>query len=398
MSILSQRLIQDVASEFFRKSGARVSFMDVSGKMVGTPDMLRSLFTRKERNYAFQESINRGCFFPIHCGEGVLCWIIALEDRRRIHGAAIGGPLLADSSAEEAARRHLLSISARSEPAVRRAIGRCQRGGEAEASKSAEVFNSIFYPISGWKPVLMKENMIKLQQQEQMAEFIADQKKGGGARPLYAFEKERALLASIRSGSRNESRSILNEMLSNIYMASGELPVLRARTVELMSYLTRAAVEDNPLLESLIRMNHLWTERLVTADSYEHLSERLMSALDEFIDAVYVQGVNRGSSSVRNAMNYVMENYGRQISLRDVAAHIGLSPWRTAHIVKEYTGKTVMENITDLRVRRAQQLLLKSEMSCTEIGLEVGFNDHSYFTKIFRRIAGVTPNRYRKGG
>ena len=96
-------------------------------------------------------------------------------------------------------------------------------------------------------------------------------------------------------------------------------------------------------------------------------------------------------------MDYVREHFAEPISLRDVAEHIGLSTWRTAHVVKEYTGKTVVENILDFRIKRAQQLLARTEMRCTEICFEVGFNDQSYFTKQFRKMTGVTPSRYRKG-
>jgi hypothetical protein len=70
------------------------------------------------------------------------------------------------------------------------------------------------------------------------------------------FEKERALLAHIRAGDRNTARRILNEMLATIYLTSHQLVVLRARTVEMMSCLTRAAIEDNPLMEPLIVRNH----------------------------------------------------------------------------------------------------------------------------------------------
>ena len=243
----------------------------------------------------------------------------------------------------------------------------------------------------------MKENRLKVRQQTQLAQSIEDRRQGGSGGSLYAFENERALLAHIRSGARNEARSILNRMLSNIYLATTDTAVLRARTVELMSYLTRAAVEDNPLLEPLIRMNHMWTERLSMSETFEELSERLMQALDEFIDAVYVHRLNRGSSSVRTAMDFVYEHYTEPISLRQVAAHIGLSPWRTAHIVKEHTGKTVMANILDLRIRRAQQLLSSTDRSCTDICFDVGFNDQSYFTKQFGKLTGMTPTRYRKG-
>ena len=84
------------------------------------------------------------------------------------------------------------------------------------------------------------------------------------------------MLSNIRAGDRNQARRILNDMLANIYLSCPELVVLRARSIELMSCLSRAAIEDNPLLEPLIERNHRWTEALLEATSFEDLSMSLM--------------------------------------------------------------------------------------------------------------------------
>ena len=374
-------------------------YTDVSGRIDGPQDSPVAVFTKGRRNYALQESINRGEPFVLRGSAGVLCWVLALEDRRRILGGAIGEPTFISRCSLDAAEKQLAALGAKSPAAAAKKLARVGWADPDALKANGMAFAEAFYKASGWEPALMQENRVKVLRQVQLAESIEDQrrKRSGDESALYAFEKERMLLANIRAGDRTEARSILNGMLSNIYLATDKMAVLRARTVELMSYLTRAAVEDNPLLEPLIVMNHDWTERLTTAASFEVLSERLMESLDEFIDAVYVHGVNRQNSSVMAAMDFVRRHYREQISLKDVAAQIKLSPWRTAHIVKEHTGKTVLENILNLRIRRAQQLLASTDKSCTEICFEVGFSDQSYFTRQFRKHTGVTPKRYRKG-
>jgi AraC-like DNA-binding protein len=261
--------------------------------------------------------------------------------------------------------------------------------------EAAQFLNDLFYSISGWRPVQMRENRVRAIQQKQINESIEDQKRRGET-ALYAFEKERILLANIRAGDRNEARRILNEMLAAIYLSSPKLVVLRARAVELMSCLTRAAIEDNPLMEPLIERNHTWTERMVKAADFENLSQVLMEALDDFIDGIYLHGVNRSNSKVHRALDFINANFASDISLRGVAVEVGLSPCRLAHLVKEFTGRTVLQIIQQVRVRHAQHLLERSSMSCTEIAYEVGYGDQSYFTRQFRRLTGTTPARYRK--
>jgi YesN/AraC family two-component response regulator len=261
--------------------------------------------------------------------------------------------------------------------------------------EAAAGLSDVFYRISGWKPLLMTENLLKMQQQKQISQSIDDLRRSG--RPaLYAFEKERMLLTHIRAGDRPAARQILNEMLATIFLSSPQRVVLRARAIELVSYLTRAAIEDNALLEPLIERNHAWTERLVRARSFEELSMILSSALDDFMDAIDLHGLNRTNTKVRAALDYIGEHYGQKLALRNLAAHVGLSPSRLSHLVRSVTGKSLTEVTQQVRIRHAQHLLERTDRSCTEIAYEVGYNDQSYFIKHFRRLTGTTPLKYRR--
>jgi AraC-like DNA-binding protein len=241
----------------------------------------------------------------------------------------------------------------------------------------------------------MQENRLRIQQHHQLTEAIEDQRHSG--RPaLYAFEKERVLLARIRAGNRSAAKQILNDMLAAIYLSSPQIPVLRARAIELISCLTRAAIEDNSLLESLIEKNHMWTEHLLKARSFEELSRVLTDALDAFIDAIALHGLNRSNQKVQAAIEFIAANHARPISLRTVAAQVGLSSSRLAHLVKACTGRTVTQILHQARIRQAQHLLERTTKTCTEVAYDVGFNDQSYFIKQFRRATGTTPHHYRR--
>jgi AraC-like DNA-binding protein len=321
--------------------------------------------------------------------------MLALEDRRMIHGGLLGAEVFVDGSFDpEDAVEHLVDHGMDRDAALRftRHLDIWPRSQMQEA---AQYLQELFYQVSGWNPELLKENRLKALQMEQITRAIEDQKKSG-KEALYAFEKERALLVNIRAGDRNGARRILNGMLATIYMSSPRLVVLRARAIELISCLTRAAIEDNPLLEPLIERNHAWTERLVAAQSFEDLSRLLTEALDDFMEGIYLHGVNRSNTSVRKALDFIHGNFTRQISLADVAREADLSPGRMAHLIKEFTGRTFIQIVHERRGRHAQQLLLQTPKSCAEIAYEVGFGDQSYFIKHFKRLTGTTPARFRR--
>jgi len=396
MAILSKRLMTDVGRTYYRLMGVRPHFMDLSGGVLDDGDALRGLpAVRRKRDYALQESLNMGEPSVFSPAPGVTSWMLALEDRRMIQGGLIGGEVRTASADRDAGTAAALGAQGMPAERARHFVNRLPQWPESRVGEAAQCLQATFYQISGWTPELMRENRLRVLQQNQITQAIEDQRKCG-KHPIYAFEKERILLACIRAGDRNGARSVLNEMLASIYMSSRELVVLRARTIELMSCLTRAAIEDNPLLEPLIERNHAWAERLVTADRFEDLSRELMTALDDFIDGIYLHGVNRSNTKVSAALEFIRRNYTGKISLRTVAAHVGLSPCRLAHLVKECTGRTVLQIAQQARIRHAQQLLERTSRTCTEIAYDVGYADQSYFIRHFRRLVGTTPLRYRR--
>lgn len=398
MPILSQRLLENVSRSYRQQQGVAARLMDIAGGGPGADPLAALGNTRRRRSYALQQSINTGMPYCFDAAPGVVTWIVALEDRRRIHGGLVGGAVRLESAVGRGAET-LDYLSGQGMPGAHAAdylrdlpVWKAER-----VEPAAQGLQTLFYDISGWNPELLSENRLRRRQLEQLNRAIEDQR-GQGRESLYAFEKERMLLANIRAGDRNEARRILNDMLAGIYMSSPELVVLRARTVEMLSYLTRAAIEDNLLLEPLIRRNHGWTEKLVQARSFEALSQELMRALDDFMDTVYLQGVNRLNRTVSEIIDFISRGFARPISLRDVAAAVGLSPCRVAHLVKAHTGRTVMQLIHQTRITQAQKLLLRTSLSCTQIAYEVGFGDQSYFIKHFKRLTGTTPMRYRRTG
>jgi len=396
MAILSKRMLTDVGREYRRLHGLQPVFMDRTGRTSADCDELAVLRNaRRRRDYAMQQSVSEGRPYLFEAAPDVMTWVVVLEDRRMIHGGLVGGEVLvagADGAEKRAA--YLVRHGMAADDAAR-FLERLPVWPRDRVQRAADDLQDLFYKVSGWSPVLLKENRLRVQQQNQLREAVEDQRRRGG-QALYAFEKERMLLANIRAGDRTGARRILNEMLATIYLSSPRLVVLRARAVELMSCLTRAAIEDNPLLEPLIERNHAWTERLVRSGSFEDMSQQLMNALDDFIDGIYLHGMNRSNEKVHRALDIIGRDYAGKMSLGAIAAEVSISPGRLSHLVKEFTGRTVMQIVQEVRIRQAQHLLERTSRSCTEIAYEVGYGDQSYFIKHFKRLTGTTPARYRR--
>ncbi len=395
--LLSQRTLQLLQSTIRKQSGTRPYLVGPNGNSLREPEYLPDAEElRRNRLYAIHESMKLGEAVCFELSPGLHAWLVAMEHKHIVHGGLIGGETLCNPQPQTATQlqKHLESMGMDGVRA-REYIARLPVLSNAAMKVAAAELRTTFYAVSGWQPLQMQDNRLRSEQQRQLALAIEEQKRRGDA-AVYPFEKERILLSLIKTGDRNGARKALNEMLAVMYMTSPKLGLLRARTIELMGYLTRAALEDSPIMEPLIERNHAWMGRLIEAPDFENLSRTLIQALEDFIDGIYLQGFSNGNPHVGKVLDYIASHYAQPISLKTIAAALNLSTFRVAHLVRQATGNTVLQLIQQTRIRHARQLLERTDKSCTEIGHEVGYSNQSYFIRHFRRQTGCTPARYRQ--
>ncbi len=100
---------------------------------------------------------------------------------------------------------------------------------------------------------------------------------------------------------------------------------------------------------------------------------------------------------VRQAMAYLHSHYAEPIAREDVARHVGLSDDYLTTCFRKELGMTPIAYLNRYRVNQARQLLATTDKTITEIALAVGFSDSGYFSRVFRREVGVSPEAYRRG-
>lgn len=101
-------------------------------------------------------------------------------------------------------------------------------------------------------------------------------------------------------------------------------------------------------------------------------------------------------SAVRTVAAYISEHYCEQISLAECAAQLHLSISRFSHLFTQTIGVSPYQYLLKHRIAKAQELLLYSQLDVKGIARTVGFQDASYFCRVFRRHVGVNPLYIRK--
>lgn len=100
---------------------------------------------------------------------------------------------------------------------------------------------------------------------------------------------------------------------------------------------------------------------------------------------------------IERAVGYVEENMSRaDLSVEELAAEMGMSRVHLYKRLKQITGKTPIEFIRLLRLKRAAQLLRESQLNISEIAYRCGFNNPKYFSRYFKDEFGVLPSVYQE--
>ena len=107
------------------------------------------------------------------------------------------------------------------------------------------------------------------------------------------------------------------------------------------------------------------------------------------------QKEDQSNSAVKKAMLYIQENYSRDISLDDVSSQVNISPYYFSKIFKDETGENFIEYLTRVRIERAKELLVDANISVKEAGIQSGYSDPNYFSRIFKKQMDMTPSEYK---
>lgn len=103
------------------------------------------------------------------------------------------------------------------------------------------------------------------------------------------------------------------------------------------------------------------------------------------------------NSIVEQAMKLIGAAFTQDIRLQAIADELAIHPVWLSQLFKKETGEGFLEYVTDLRIRRAKELLRDSSLKIYEIAESVGYADVHYFGKLFKRKTGQTPKEYRYG-
>jgi len=357
------------------------------------------------RAYAGNQAMILGEGYIHRCPAGLVVWASPLVFGGEYVGGVVAGQVLM-WEIDEMVRKEVAQVANACGIPVQVLLAAAEQLPVMDAQKVQAASDMLFVLaayISNKEHFFLLEQREMSNQQARLAESIIEKKQaveqqGSGAAPaLYPLEKERQLLGRVRVGDRTGAKEMLNQILGDIlFNSAGRPEVLKARLLELSVVLSRAAVEGGGSLERLLGLNFAYVEELASLESIEELCAWIVKVLDAFLDEVYAAAESRDLPVMRQAVSYIKQHFREELTLEDVAQEVHFSPYYVSRLFKEELGLTFIEYLTKTRIEEAKRLLLETNKTVSEISELVGYQDPSYFTKVFKKREGVTPTQFRR--
>lgn len=166
--------------------------------------------------------------------------------------------------------------------------------------------------------------------------------------------------------------------LPQSFFPAGDEPVHRI-VEQLMASLRQASTPELDTISGLCSLfSHILKEKLYTQNPAG--GEEQHHRVDQ----------------IKAVLEYIEANYNTPLSLEKLAAVVGMNPKYFCRVFNRLTHQSPMDYVNFYRIEQAAYLLSSTQTPITAVGMECGFWESSYFTKVFKKYKGVTPKQYRQ--
>lgn len=347
---------------------------------------------------AAHEAWRFGGQYIFMCNRNMLHFVAPLLSQGQLVGLLLGGPLMViepdEYLAEEIEKQY--SLDAQKLEQLRKDLRGIPVVDTERAKHLSDLLSSLAENLNCEEGIAWKKSITE--QQSAISSMIHELKFSTPAE-RYPVLKEAQMLEHIRNGNKQEAQRLLNEILGHIFFSSGgTIEVIRARTTELVVLLSRSAMEGGADADKIFGMSFQYLRELSGISTIDQLSLWLSDVITKFMDAMFTPEANGISEEICRAMTYIRQNCTNKLTLQEVAEYIYLTPTYFSRLFKQETGMAFSDYMNTVRVDAAKELLLNHKLSLVDIASFAGFDDQSYFCRVFKRYTGVSPKQYRKCG
>jgi len=209
---------------------------------------------------------------------------------------------------------------------------------------------------------------------------------------LYLNEYKKLILFQ----KKDETLQLLEKLRNDI---SKNCNTLISDTVniyyELLEFLWKQAQDMHLTIFNSIKTKTDLIAKLNSFFSFKDLCEYIFNVNEQFFSQLNKN--DYGNKFVNIMANFIDKNYSNpNLQILTISENVHLTPNYASYIFKKYTNMTINQYLNNIRMQAAKRLLENSDYTVEYIASKVGFMSNAYFTKVFTKVFGLSPNEYRR--
>jgi two-component system, response regulator YesN len=215
------------------------------------------------------------------------------------------------------------------------------------------------------------------------------------------YKTERDFMNAVERGDKKKALQLINSknMLFSFSERFPNQPLRRLKNVAIiLNTLLRTSARNSDVPAIIIhRISEKFAYEIENANQVETLHQLEDRMIEQYCDLVISNSLSQYTTMTRRVIEYIHSFYNKQINKEELAAKLSTHPSHLSRKFKEETKLTLTAYQQMLRINQAKHLLKTESLSVEEIAWTIGYDDPSYFARVFKKETGRTPSAYRDG-
>lgn len=208
------------------------------------------------------------------------------------------------------------------------------------------------------------------------------------------------IIMNVRAGNYIKACELVDTFFDKLQMGGRHKPEeVLCEGLFLLNGISRITLENVREFEhekDLNAVNIMLKSRDMRFGTLDELKNHILSVIKKITDSVNANRQLRNGNLIRNAKDFIIRNIGSDISLITVSNNLYISPNYLSFLFKEEAGENFKDYILRAKMEKAMKLLKDTDYNLNRIADEIGYSDGRYFSHIFKKYSGVSPEDWRE--
>ena len=211
------------------------------------------------------------------------------------------------------------------------------------------------------------------------------------------LRRERRFLQYLRMADKKRADKLIPILFTDIeILAEHNVDHIRHMLEELMTVSSRALIEAGIEIDAILKLVSEHRENMGRYTHSEELFRYTYQVFDRMLESVYLLIRSQEHNSIiREVRKFIDDHYSEKITMEDVAASVSMSPSYLSALFKEKMSMTVHDYLIRVRIEKSIELLGRRDLSIKQVMQQCGIESQSYYNRIFKKMIGLTPGKYR---